>query len=394
MRKLYPLRNPIREYAWGSRTAIAELLGGPVGGAPQAEMWLGAHPSAPSEVRDETNAWRPLDLWIAERRQEVLGPRVADRWHHLPFLLKVLAAAKPLSIQAHPDADQARRGYVAEEAAGIPRDSGERNYPDNRHKPELIYALTHFTVLRGFRSPADIRARFAAVGLEDVPCLEGLGSKSPEASLETFFHRFLVASEAEASGWVRRALATIERRGAEDETEAWLPRLAEEHGFDRGVLGPSFLHLDQLAPGEALYTGAGVLHAYLDGLGIEVMASSDNVLRGGLTVKHVDPSELAKVVHYECGAPERTEGTLRGAELRFETPADEFRLSRIELKGDDAQVEGGVQVLLCTTGEGEIRFGGEVERFRRGDSFLIPHGVGAYGLTGKATLFRAAVGIA
>lgn len=392
MKKLYPLRNPIREYAWGSATAIAELLGWPASGTPQAELWLGAHPSAPSELEDG-GAWQPLHLWTAEHREELLGSDVAARWPHLPFLLKVLAAAKPLSIQAHPDADQARRGYAAEEASGVPRDARWRNYPDDRHKPELIYALTPFTVLRGFREPADIRRRFEAVGLGDAQCLRSLDGGA-ETRLRAFLLGLLEASAEEAESWVRTALSEIDRRGARDESEAWLPRLADEYGLDRGVLGPLFLHVFRLEPGEALYTGAGVLHAYLEGLGIEVMASSDNVLRGGLTVKHIDPEELARVVRYVPQAPRRTEGVMRPGELRFDTPADEFRLSVLRPGDHTIEVAGGVQILLCTEGEAAIRVGAETTPIRRGDSFLVPHRTGPFRLSGDATVFRAAVGLA
>lgn len=394
MKTLYPLRNPIREYAWGSKTAIADLLGRPVSDSPQAELWLGAHPSAPSQLEAEGEdgcAWQPLHRWTAEHREEVLGAEVAARWPHLPFLLKVLAADKPLSIQAHPDADEARRGFAAEEAAGVPRDARERNYPDDRHKPELIYALTPFTVLRGFRQPADVRRRFEAVGLADVPCLEPLDGAGE--GLQSFLLGLLEAPGEEAEAWVQTALEEIERRGPVDESEAWLPRLADEYGLDRGVLGPLFLHVFRLEPGEALYTGAGVLHAYLEGLGIEVMASSDNVLRGGLTVKHVDPDELAKVVRYVPQVPQRTEGHTYPGELRFDTPADEFRLSVLQPEGGDVNVAGGVQILLCTDGKGTIQVGDETTHFARGDSFLVPHHTGPFKISGDATVFRASVGI-
>lgn len=397
MKPIYPLRNPIREYAWGSTTAIADLLGLPPAESPQAELWLGAHPSAPSEIQDSEGAWHPLNQWVAEHRAEVLGAEVAEHWSHLPFLLKVLAAAKPLSIQAHPDAEQAQRGFAAEEAAGVPRDDAERNYPDGRHKPELIYALTPFSVLRGFRDPADIQARFEAAGLGDQPCVAELDSGPPETALRGFLRSYLEAPAADAALWVETALTEIGRRGAADDSEAWLPRLADEYGLDRGVLGPLYLHVFCLEPGEALYTGAGVLHAYLEGLGIELMASSDNVLRGGLTVKYVDPTELAKVVRYEATAPARTPGTSGGdgsasGEVRFETPAAEFCLSMLRPDGAELQVDGGVQILLCTAGGGEIRVGGESTRFTRGDSFLVPHVTGGYALSGDATVFRASVG--
>lgn len=391
MKNLYPLRNPIREYAWGSKTAISELLGRPASDVPQAELWLGAHPSAPSEL-DDGGVWQPLDRWAAEHREELLGPQVAGRWPHLPFLLKILAADKPLSIQAHPDAQQAESGFAAEEAAGVPRDARERNYPDNRHKPELIFALTPFSVLRGFREPGDVRRRFEAVGLASASCLAPL-DEGAESSLRAFLLKWLDASADEAGQWVQTALATLEGRGPRDESEAWLPRLAEEYGFDRGVLGPLFLHVFTLDPGEALYTGAGVLHAYLGGLGIEVMASSDNVLRGGLTVKHVDPEELGKVVRCVPQTAERTEGVTHPGELRFDTPADEFRLSVLRPGGGVVDAAGGVQILLCTEGEGAIHVGDETTPIRRGESLLVPHRTGPFRLSGQATVFRATVGI-
>lgn len=407
MKKIYPLRNPIREYAWGSRTAIPELLGRPPSDAPQAELWLGAHPSAPSQLEDAPGVWRPLDRWISDpgraghgaldSREAVLGPKVAARWRNLPFLLKVLAAARPLSIQAHPDAEQARRGFAEEEAAGVPRDAPERNYPDDRHKPELIYALTPFTVLRGFREPTEAKRRFERVGLGKLPFVATLDARAAEEGLQTLLRSLLAAPADEAERWVETALGEIDQRGADDETESWLPRLAEEYGPDRGVLGPLFLHVFRLEPGEALFTGAGVLHAYLGGLGVEVMAGSDNVLRGGLTAKHVDPAELARVVRYEVQPPARTEGVTVvsgvGSAVRFDTPADDFRLALLRPEGGAVDVAGGVQILLCTEGSGEILVGGDVLAFQRGDSFFVPHATGPYRLRGEAAVFRASVGL-
>ncbi|MEM6797600.1 MAG: mannose-6-phosphate isomerase, class I, partial [Acidobacteriota bacterium] len=291
MPRVLKLRNSIQAYAWGSRTAIAELLGTPVPAEPQAELWMGAHPKAASEVWVD-GAWRALDRMIEECGASILGSRVCAAFSgRLPFLFKILAAAEPLSIQAHPNKARAAAGFERENAAGLGLADPLRNYRDAHHKPEILYALTPFTALRGFLPAAEIDERLRA---------SGLGAHLPgarEAGLSGFFSAFLNLEGGAVALAIEQALARSGRLGAE--SARWIERLAASYPGDRGALAPVFMRRVDLNPGEAVFTPPGVLHAYLEGVGVELMASSDNVLRGGLTRKHVEPDELMRIARFE-----------------------------------------------------------------------------------------------
>ena len=294
------LRNPVQRYAWGSRTAIPALLGQPPIPAtepPVAEVWMGAHPSAPSRVvrlGDDVG----LD-WLAADEPGLLGARVADRFGRLPFLLKVLAADRSLSIQCHPDPAAARRGYEREERLGVPIGARERSYRDASHKPELLVALGPFEALVGFRQPDDIRERLSRAGARELDAaLAGLDHDGGLAGFLASVLRLDAAASAAMLGRAGERLAGD--AGAE---AACFRRLRSEHPGDPAALAPLFLNLVELAADQAIYLDAGVLHAYLRGTGLEIMASSDNVLRGGLTDKHIDVDELCAVLFARPSAP-------------------------------------------------------------------------------------------
>jgi mannose-6-phosphate isomerase len=392
------LRNPIQTYAWGSRTAIAELLGaaGPTP-EPQAELWMGAHPKAPSRVDTGTGA-QPLDRLIRDDPEAILGPGAARRFGaSLPFLFKVLAVAEPLSIQAHPDRAQAAEGFARENRAGLPIDAPQRNYRDPNHKPELICALSEFWALDGFRPAAAIRLAVAALCPESLKTLvDGLDGRPEDGAIRDFFQGLMGLDErrrraASAEAAVRAA------RGATDRAVCrWVLRLAERYPGDVGVLAPAVLNLICLQPGEALFLPAGRLHAYLEGTGVEIMANSDNVLRGGLTPKHMDVAELLRVLRFE-GRPAEVlrpvPAGLSGA--RYATPAEEFELWVLRVdpgrpwQGPD---RGGVEILLCTRGEGRVRVqNGQETGFARGVALLVPAAAGPYSVTGQAVVYRAAL---
>lgn len=392
---LFELRNPVQRYDWGSRTAIPELTGRAPADEPEAELWMGAHPKAPSQVRID-GEWTTLDRAIRRDPEGLLGVDVArDFENRLPFLFKILAAERPLSIQAHPDRHQAIEGFRREEAAGIDRWAERRNYRDRHHKPEILYALTDFTILRGFREPAEAAVLFARAGAGAR--LESLDST--RALLDAFLS---VENGAPL-------LAGLRAFDADDPEPAiaWARRLADVFPGDRGALAPLFLQVVTLEPGEAVYTAPGTLHAYLGGVGVELMASSDNVLRGGCTSKHVDRDELARVVTCEPARDGRVVPRAEDGALVFDTPAEEFRLSVVHVERERPHRRGpgrreassnGIEILLVTEGEGEIVHrdgGGEARRaFGRGDSFLIPGGAVSatdYRVEGEATLFRAEV---
>ncbi|MEV7088277.1 mannose-6-phosphate isomerase, class I [Streptomyces sp. NPDC093085] len=384
------LANTVRPYAWGSTTAIPELLGTPPTGEPQAEMWLGAHPGAPSRLDRGHGAGEQAlsDVIDADPEAELGAATVGKFGPRLPFLLKVLAAASPLSLQVHPDLAQAAAGYADEERRGVPADAPHRTYKDANHKPELICALTPFEGLCGFRAPADAAALLEGLGVEALkPYADLLRAHPAETALRETLTAVLSADPEGIAATVTEAAAAAERLGG-----AYAPyaAIARHYPGDPGVLAAMLLNHVRLQPGEALFLGAGVPHAYLEGLGVEIMANSDNVLRCGLTPKHVDVPELLRVVRFEATAPAvlRPQEAAPGEEL-YATPIDEFRLSRYTLAdGGPARdlTAATPQILLCT--EGAPRAGGLA--LTPGGAVFVPAGETAE-LSGTGTVFRATV---
>ncbi len=394
------LHNPIQTYAWGSRTGIATFLGRPSPAEePQAEMWMGAHPRASSEIEIDGRRVSLADA-VATAPEEVLGEEVAARHGAtLPFLFKVLAAGGGLSIQVHPDRHQAGAGYRREDDLGIALQAPERNYRDRNHKPEVLYAVTPFVILRGFRPPAEI---FVLMRRFDLPELVPEVREALRAGdLERFFSAYMALGPEQLRALLTRALARISAGAAGGEPQAeligsWVIKLQQQFPGDRGILAPLFLYLTELSPGEAIFTGPGIFHAYLEGVGIELMANSDNVVRGGLTPKHVDVEELMRVLRFEPEPPRLLRSTVAEGVRRFEPVADEFSLSVLRATpGRILSGHGGVEILLCSRGKGIIRDAAGVEvAFGRGDSLLVPATTGSYRLEGNATLFRACVPVA
>jgi mannose-6-phosphate isomerase len=278
---LVGITNTPRDYAWGSTSAIAELLGTVPSGGPEAELWLGAHPGSPARL-------------VRGGGQDT-GETLADLAPRLPFLLKVLAAASPLSLQAHPTPEQAAAGFAAENAAGVSLDASERNYKDASAKPEIIYALSgDFRALCGFRPVEETRTLLLPVSGDEriAPLLERLVSDS---SLRATFDWLITRGDG-----VDELIAALVEASAVTDDLAWdtVRRLADSYPGDPGIAISLLMHTAVLRAGQVLYLPAGNIHAYLEGVGIEVMASSDNVLRGGLTPKHVDVPELMKVLDF------------------------------------------------------------------------------------------------
>ncbi|GGN93609.1 mannose-6-phosphate isomerase, class I [Streptomyces albiflavescens] len=378
------LDNTIRPYAWGSTTAIPQLLGVEPSGEPQAEMWMGAHPGAPSLTERG-----PLNEVIDEDPEQELGrAAVAKFGPRLPFLLKILAAGAPLSLQVHPDLEQAKEGYEDEERRGVPIDVPHRNYKDANHKPELICALTEFDGLCGFRAPDEAAELLAGLDVDSLkPYVDLLHAHPEDAALREVLTAVLSADPEEMTRTVTEAAAACARLGG-----AYAPYadIAHHYPGDPGVIAAMLLNYVQLQPGEALFLGAGVPHAYLNGLGVEIMANSDNVLRCGLTPKHVDVPELLRIVRFEASDPGvlRPEASPDGEEV-YETPIDEFRLSRHVLAEGAAPQDltrETPQILLCTAGS--VRADGIT--LAPGQSVFVPAGEKAEA-SGNGTIFRATV---
>ncbi|MER7841736.1 mannose-6-phosphate isomerase, class I [Streptomyces sp. NPDC096040] len=378
------LDNTIRPYAWGSPTAIPQLFGVEPSGKPQAEMWMGAHPGAPSRTARGTL----VEVIDANPKAELGEAAVARFGPRLPFLLKILAAGAPLSLQVHPNLEQAREGYEDEERRGIPVDAPHRNYKDANHKPELICALTEFDGLCGFRAPEQAAELLEALGVDSLkPYVDLLRARPEEAALREVLTAILTADREEMAQTVAETAAACTRLGGDHAPYA---DLAHHYPGDPGVIAAMLLNHVRLQPGEALFLGAGIPHAYLNGLGVEIMANSDNVLRCGLTPKHVDVPELLRVVRFEAGDAGvlRPEAAPDGEEV-YETPIDEFRLSRYVLpEGTTAHdlTLPTPQILLCTAGA--VR-AGEYD-LTPGQSVFVPAGEKAE-VSGAGTVFRATV---
>jgi mannose-6-phosphate isomerase len=395
------LKNSIQEYAWGSYTAIPELLGNDSpANTPQAELWMGAHPKAPSKVKCN-GKWRSLLELIDKNSQDILGEKVAQKFNNrLPYLFKVLAAAKPLSIQAHPSLGQAGEGFERESRLGIPLDAPNRNYKDDNHKPECICALSAFWALNGFRKIPDM------ISLMDKICPQGLKKEfdlfrhQPDSrGLKEFFKAMLTTDRTIQKQIINDAVKNAAQVKDKDKAYQWMIDLHEQYPADIGVFSPIILNLIRLEPGQAMFLPAGTLHAYLDGVGIELMANSDNVLRGGLTPKHVDVKELLNVLNFE----EREINILKmekinSCEHRYESHAQEFSLSVIAVKTDAGYFsldKRCVEILLCTDGNAVVTdlAGNNSVAISKGMSILIPAVLEKYSIKGNAVFYKAAVPI-
>ncbi|HIW92559.1 MAG TPA: mannose-6-phosphate isomerase, class I [Candidatus Corynebacterium avicola] len=392
----------IRNYAWGSRTALAEITGRPVPTEhPEAELWFGAHPGAPCDLVDTGET---LEQRIAEDPEGQLGHAAGAG--RLPFLLKILAADRALSLQAHPTVEQAKAGYARENADGVPVDSSQRNYKDDNHKPELIVALTPFEALAGFRPVDCTRELFAALqgaGATELsrystllgPGDDGAGSADP-VLLRALATTWITLPATERDTLLSSVLGGCESLVADSGTPDWIAAaaqaaldLSDQYPGDSGVLISLLLNHVVLAPGEAVFLSAGKLHAYLKGTGVEIMANSDNVLRGGLTSKHIDVPELMKVVDFSSS--ENQVRTAR-ADGSYVTPVPEFAL-RVLPDGGTADVEGPA-IVLATAGDCTVS-GQDVDGetvLRPGQAAWVPADAGRIVADGSAQFFVATVG--
>lgn len=402
---LHSLENTIQDYAWGSTEALAELYGMDNGsGRPMAELWMGAHPKAPSRVVSGAEEIG-LDEYIARDPKAALGAGARNADDRLPFLFKILCAAAPLSIQVHPSLEQAREGFRREDDAGIDRSAPNRNYRDANHKPELICAIRPFWGLRGFRAIAEIRDELTTVELAEADA--SIEPPAAEDDLEAFFTGLLSLPEDERRELIAAAVSLAQgrwhgaaARGLPEPGDPlaryyWVLRIAEEHPGDIGVLSPLVMNVFSLQPGQATYQPAGVLHAYLSGVGAEIMANSDNVLRGGMTGKYIDVDELARVGLFRSETPVVLSGEPREhdgcTEVSYPTPFDEFAFSRVTT-GPECTLSGhNAQILFCHAGPVRLRTGDQEIELAAGRSVFVDAATGDIAATGAGELFRAAM---
>lgn len=399
------LDNPVRDYAWGSAIDIPHFLGIAADGGPVAELWIGAHPDSPSRVSRDGRSESLADV-IAARPQQELGSEVVSRFGpRLPFLLKMIAAARPLSLQVHPDKQRAERAFAAQQQAP----GAQRDYTDGNHKPELICALRDgFAGLCGFRPVTESRQLLASLGVAGLAAIcDRLDCDDPVRGLRDAVTS-LLTSTADNAPLITEVRQACEHAGASE--GAWAPacaayaRVAASYPGDPGVLVALLLNYFELAADEAVFVGAGVPHCYLHGFGAELMASSDNVLRAGLTSKQVNVPELLQVLDFRPAKPEVLRpvpaGSARpgtGDEMPgavYLTPVDDFRLRRLALRAEPARLPGGgPQLLLCTAGTATVRDGsGVMLELSRGQSAYLSASDTGISVSGYGTVLWATVG--
>jgi len=354
---VFMLSNPLKHYEWGSPFFIPQLLHREVDPKiPVAEMWIGAHP-ADSSILSEVEGQPSLREYILNHPLEALG-KASDLYKgELPFLLKVLAAEKPLSIQVHPSEEKAKKGFFRENKLGIPLDSPSRNYRDPHPKPELLCALTEFNALCGFREPDQILANFSSANLTELfPSLSNLAQNQDESALKNFTQEVLNLSGKKLDQAIRilEHSCYLNNNLPEEIVSAY--QLIRKHfNKDAGLLSPLYLNVFTLQPGEALFLKPGVLHSYLYGAGIEIMANSDNVLRAGLTTKHIDIAEVLNTLEYKPYTqkiilPKNRDDIY----FIYSVPVKEFELQSLHIKPGKKltlQLHNMPGILLCSQGE-------------------------------------------
>ena len=390
MAEFFRLRNQVKHSDWGSAHFIPALLGVPSDGKPWAEMWMGSHPALPSKVRLPGGELVGLGEFVARDASRYLGEKIAHgvcgkepAGGPLPYLLKLLAAEKPLSIQAHPSLELAREGFARENAQGLSLCAPSRNYRDPNHKPEMVCALAPFAGMCGFREPEEI-ARLLAAFLDGPR-----GAEPAPASLRAGFSPLLRALEASpAASALRGFLSALfdfpaslrdeltrfvvsRGEGAEGTGCEWglMRGFARQHPGDPAAIAPLYLNVFRLQPGEAIFLKPGTLHAYVSGFAVELMACSDNVLRGGLTSKRVDVPELLRALDFSPHKPRIMKPERGSPSFVYPVSCDDFSLAVMRGAGGAAAfAPDGPSVCIVTEGEASIG----ADALRAGESFFVP----------------------
>jgi len=407
-----PLRGVVQHYDWGGHAFIPALLGqSQPARRPFAELWFGAHPKAPASTRIGNTA---LDLGqlIHGAASAVLGPEAAARFAgQLPYLFKVLDARKMLSIQAHPNRAQAIEGFARENSAGIKLGSAHRNYQDDNHKPEVQIALTEFWLLHGFRPLEQIAATLRAMpelsplmpDLQARLARPGRQSARRSALLRELFQFIMTLPQARWDQLIGRLIDRLRQSNPQDKQshDYWVLQAVEQFPprnghHDRGLLSIYLMNLVQLRPGQGTFQAPGTLHAFLQGTNVELMSNSDNVLRGGLTTKHVDVPELLRILDFTDGSPAILEGEAGAPyEKVFRAGTDEFALSCLRLPPGGSHPgarDHGAESLVVMDGAVCLRSRKQTMLLKRGNAVLVPFSV-PYSLTADtepATVFKAA----
>ncbi|HCD7551554.1 TPA: mannose-6-phosphate isomerase [Citrobacter farmeri] len=366
------LINSVQNYAWGSKTALTELYGvANPQQLPMAELWMGAHPKSSSKVKDASGQIVSLRDVIDRQQSALLGDAVAKRFGELPFLFKVLCAAQPLSIQVHPNKRNSEIGFAKENAAGIPMDAAERNYKDPNHKPELVFALTPFLAMNAFREFSEIVSLLQPVAGAHTAIAHFLEQPNAERLSQLFAGLLSMQGEEKS-----RALAILKAALETQQGEPWqtIRLIAEFYPDDSGLFSPLLLNVVKLNPGEAMFLFAETPHAYLQGVALEVMANSDNVLRAGLTPKYIDIPELVANVKFDAKPANQllTTPVKNGAELDFPIPVDDFAFSLHSLSPQETAIDQqSAAILFCVEGEAVLSKGEQRLVLKPGESAFI-----------------------
>lgn len=371
---VYRLRGVVQHYAWGGTDYLPALLRRSNSEPqPWAEYWLGVHPKGEAQVVLPEGS-QPLSA-LLKQQADLLANSAESSFSELPFLLKVLDVEQMLSIQLHPTREKAQKGFAQEEEAGIPRLAPNRNYKDRNHKPELMVALTDFWLLHGFRSEADICST-----LEQVPGWIDLQDVLDEKGVRGLYQTVMEANQDRINSWLNQLYNSLQESASslsKDKPEYWawkaFQQYTKEGQHDRGIFSIYWFNLVQLKPGQGIFQGAGIPHAYLGGVNVELMANSDNVLRGGLTPKHIDVPELLDNIITDAVVPQIMEAEQRSdGAVVYPVPVPDFKLQRIQLGvGEKTELfsENAAIVLVM---EGALEVDGE--KFQAGDSFLLGAG--------------------
>ena len=384
------MQNPIQGYDWGSHDSLTTLFGiANPQGKPQAELWMGAHPNGCSDVV-VAGQTQKLSTLIERAPAAVLGEATLARFGSLPFLFKVLCAEKALSIQVHPSKAQAEAGFAKEEAAGIDAKAANRNYKDPNHKPELVFALTPYQAMNGFRAIPAILALFERVNLPAIAELTAaLAASQNEAGLQHFFHQLLVLEGARKEEALAGLLAFASEH-QDEETFALITSLAAQYPGDVGLFSPLLLNVVTLKPGQAMFLDACTPHAYVRGTGLEIMANSDNVLRAGLTPKYIDVAELLDCTRCQAKPDDQIllAPHVEGSVQHFEVPVPDFTFS-VYPAGEHQLTTASAEILFAIDATVILKRGDETLRLEKGQSAFIPAATGSYQLLAEGRVARA-----
>lgn len=378
MNKFYKIKGEIQNYEWGGKSFIPNLISENINkNYSYAEYWLGAHLKAPSKVFTEKGIIS-LDLFLNENAKETLGKQVAKNFGKLPYLFKVLDVREMLSIQVHPSKEAARIGYKNENKKGIPLNASNRNYKDENHKPEIMVALTEFWLLHGFLDVNKLTRN-----IKETPELSFLLPIFLEDGYTGLYKKVMEYSQDEVNEVLKPLVERILPKYLNNQLEKSSPEFwaakslvnKESKNIDKGIFSIYFFNILKLSRGEAIFQDAGVPHAYLEGVNMELMANSDNVLRAGLTNKHIDVSELIKNTKFEATIPDILKGVrnIENGEVIYKTLVKDFELSKIELSESivHRSISNSLEILILIKGTATCTQSNETMSLEKGQAILV-----------------------